>query len=234
MSIPTHVDEEQLWLNLGLKRVVFCTSAWTFSSVSTAYLIILFTPGMYKPMGCSCTGRTPNVYFFVHVCVSLWAREGSFVVTQGRKGQNGLCPKVRGDWWNECCCYTWRRQGREWMALDLPLRGLEGCWRLKGLFWYHSVRFHHRPGWALKSNLKWWVTGDWHVIALISDWLLVQIVSEWPWLAAAYSTLGFMDGHDFFCNSIPGSKCNRARSADCCLDGKEAYGLKARLSCERW
>ncbi len=45
---------------------------------------------MYKPMGCSCTGRTPNLYFLLHVCVSLWARKGSFIVTQDRMGQNGL------------------------------------------------------------------------------------------------------------------------------------------------
>ncbi len=48
------------------------------------------TPWMNKPMGWSCTGQTPNVYFLLHVCVSLWAMEGSFVVTQDRKGRNGL------------------------------------------------------------------------------------------------------------------------------------------------
>ncbi len=75
---------------LTLRASCFRTSAWTFSSVATAYLILHGTLWMYKPMGCSCTGRTRNVYFLLHVCVSLWAREGSFVVKQDRKGQNGL------------------------------------------------------------------------------------------------------------------------------------------------
>ncbi len=85
-----NVDEEQLWLSLGLRSG---------------------RPWMYRPMGCSCTGRAPNVYFFGHVCVSLLAREVVFVVTQDRKGktvlkyENGFLNVISlvvpmGHWWH--------------------------------------------------------------------------------------------------------------------------------------
>ncbi len=45
---------------------------------------------MYKPMGCSCTARTPRVYYFEHVCVSPLAGGEFFDISQDRKGQNGL------------------------------------------------------------------------------------------------------------------------------------------------
>ncbi len=46
------------------------------------------------------------------------------------------------------------------------------------------------PGRALRRDLRWWVTGDRHSIALRSDWLSVQIVSEYSgWLVVAHSNL---------------------------------------------